>query len=110
MEEDALNGHGVSSAWQLARQRVLGAVDAPAGALGHRCLTPELPLHDPAAGYADRARPAIEALASTQPPVAVVGHSLAVGVAPIVAASADAALVVVCAQRPADRSPVSTSG
>src|SRR4051794_13359037 len=62
--------------------------------LGHRALTPDLPLHDPAARYAERARPAIEALASAEPPVVVVGHSLAAGIAPIVAAGAGAALVV----------------
>lgn len=62
--------------------------------LGHRVLTPDLPLHDPAAGYAERARPAIEALASTRPPVAVVGHSLAAGIAPIVAERTGAAIVI----------------
>jgi pimeloyl-ACP methyl ester carboxylesterase len=94
MEEDALiatlcllhgNWHD-SACWEPLTRRL--------EQLGHHCLTPELPLHDPGAGYADRARPAVEALASTEPPVAVVGHSLAVGVAPIVAASAGAALVV----------------
>ena len=62
--------------------------------LGHRALTPDLPLHDPAAGYAERARPAIEALASAEPPVAVVGHSLAAGIAPLVAAGTGATIVV----------------
>jgi pimeloyl-ACP methyl ester carboxylesterase len=62
--------------------------------LGHRVLTPDLPLHDPAAGYAERARPAIEALASTPAPVVVVGHSLAAGIAPIVAEGAGAAIVI----------------
>jgi len=62
--------------------------------LGHRCSTPDLPLHDPAAGYLERARPAIEALASAEPPVVVVGHSLAAGVGPIVATGAGAALIV----------------
>ncbi len=62
--------------------------------LGHRALTPDLPLHDPTAGYAGRARPAIEAVASAEPPVAVVGHSLAAGIAPIVAAGTDATIVI----------------
>src|SRR3954449_9066986 len=62
--------------------------------LGHRVLAPDLPLDDPAAGYAERARPAIEALASAEPPVAVVGHSLAAGIAPIVAAGTGAAIVI----------------
>jgi pimeloyl-ACP methyl ester carboxylesterase len=54
--------------------------------LGHRVVTPDLPLDDPGARYVERARPAIEALASAEPPVAVVGHSLAAGIAPTVAA------------------------
>jgi pimeloyl-ACP methyl ester carboxylesterase len=62
--------------------------------LGHRALTPDLPLHDPAAGSAERARPAIEALESAEPPVAVVGHSLAAGIAPIVAARTGATIVI----------------
>src|SRR4051794_23782248 len=62
--------------------------------LGHRALTPDLPLHDPAARHAERARPAIEALASAEPPVVVVGHSLAAGIAPIVAAGTGATIVI----------------
>src|SRR4051812_46700977 len=62
--------------------------------LGHRALTPDLPLHDPTAGYAERARPAIEALASAEPPVVVVGHSLPAGIAPIVAAGTAATIVI----------------
>jgi pimeloyl-ACP methyl ester carboxylesterase len=62
--------------------------------LGHRALTPDLPLHDPTAGFAERARPAIEALVSAEPPVAVVGHSLAAGIAPIVAAGTGATIVI----------------
>jgi pimeloyl-ACP methyl ester carboxylesterase len=61
---------------------------------GHRSLTPDLPLHDASAGYAERARPAIEALASAEPPVVVVGHSLAAGIAPMVAAETRAAIVI----------------
>ena len=74
------------SCWEPLARRLEG--------LGHRALTPDLPLHDPAAGYAERARPAIEAVASAEPPVAVVGHSLAAGIAPIVAAGTDATIVV----------------
>ena len=62
--------------------------------LGHRALTPDLPLHDLAAGYTERALPAIEALASAEPPVAVVAHSLAAGIAPIVAAGTGATSVI----------------
>jgi pimeloyl-ACP methyl ester carboxylesterase len=77
-----------SSCWELLTPRL--------ERLGHRALTPDLPLHDPAAGYAERARPAIEALASEEPPVVVVGHSLAAGIAPIVADGTNAAVVYLC--------------
>src|SRR3954451_20238251 len=62
--------------------------------LGHRVLAPDLLLDDPVAGYAERARPAIEALPSARAPVAVVGHSLAAGIAPIVAEATGAAIVI----------------
>jgi pimeloyl-ACP methyl ester carboxylesterase len=61
---------------------------------GHRCLTPEVPFHEPGAGHADRARPAIETLREVEGPVVVVGHSLSGAVAPLVAAEVDAALLV----------------
>jgi pimeloyl-ACP methyl ester carboxylesterase len=61
---------------------------------GHRCLTPHVPFEDPAATYEQRARPAIDALRGADQPVAVVGHSLAAGVAPLVAAHAEASLLV----------------
>jgi hypothetical protein len=77
--------------------------------LGHRALTPDLPLHDPAAGYAERARPAIEALASAEPPVAVVGHSLAAGIAPIVRPARVRRSSSTCVPRLPARSPASMS-
>jgi pimeloyl-ACP methyl ester carboxylesterase len=64
---------------------------------GHRCVTPDVPFHEPEATYEQRARPAIDALRGADEPVVVVGHSLAAGVAPLVAAGADAArLVYLC--------------
>lgn len=79
------NWHG-GSCWEPLAARL--------DRLGHRALTPDLPLHDPAAGHAQRAQPAIDALASAQTPVVVVGHSLAAGIAPIVAACTGAAIVI----------------
>lgn len=61
---------------------------------GHRCVTPGVPFDDPTATYEQRALPAIEELGDADTPVVVVGHSLAAGVAPLVAAGATASLVV----------------
>jgi pimeloyl-ACP methyl ester carboxylesterase len=61
---------------------------------GHRCVAPDLPFGDPAAGHEQRARPALEALGGAAEPVVVVGHSLSAGIAAIVAAHAGASLVV----------------
>lgn len=55
---------------------------------GHRCVSPDVRFRDPAATYGQRAAPAIEALRGVDEPVAVVGHSLAAGVAPLVATGA----------------------
>src|SRR4051794_34266805 len=97
-------GHGSGREWAMATVCLLhGNWHEPScweplaqrlERLGHRVVTPELPLDDPAAGYAERARPAIEALASAPTPVAVVGHSLAAGIAPIVADGTGAAIVI----------------
>jgi pimeloyl-ACP methyl ester carboxylesterase len=56
-------------------------------------LTPDLPLHDPAATYEERAQPAIEALAGVVDPVVVVGHSLGAAYVPLVPATS---LVYLC--------------
>jgi len=69
---------------------------AALAARGHDAVTPELPFHDPSAGYAERARPALEAIAGIDRPI-VVGHSLAANYAPLVAAARpDARLVHLC--------------
>ena len=63
-------------------------------ARGHGVVAPDLPYHDPAAGYAERIRPALDALEGSPGPVVVVGHSLGSSYAPIVAERLSAALLV----------------
>jgi pimeloyl-ACP methyl ester carboxylesterase len=63
-------------------------------ARGHDTITPALPLDDPSAGFADRARPAIDALADVTGPVVIVGHSMSSAYAPLVAEERDGALLV----------------
>ena len=53
--------------------------------MGHWTLAPELPLDDPGATYADRARPALRTLEGAAEPVVVVGHSQASSIAGLVA-------------------------
>ena len=55
---------------------------------------PDLPLHDPASGYDDRVRPALEALEDVAGPVVVVGHSQSSALGPLVAVARPTALVV----------------
>lgn len=74
------------SCWQPVTERL--------EALGHRCIAPELPLHDPAAGYEQRARPAIEALDGAEDPVVVVTHSQSSAYGPLVAAARPVRLLV----------------
>jgi pimeloyl-ACP methyl ester carboxylesterase len=61
---------------------------------GHDGVAPELPLHDPAATFEDRARPAVQALADVIGPAVVVGHSMSSAYAPLVAIQRDGALLV----------------
>jgi pimeloyl-ACP methyl ester carboxylesterase len=63
-------------------------------ALGHGVAVPDLPLHDPSAGYADRVRPAIEALEAAEDPVVVVAHSQSSSLGPLVADARPVALLV----------------
>lgn len=63
-------------------------------ARGHDVITPLLPLGDPAAGFTDRARPAIDALAEVTGPVVVVGHSMSSPLAALVANERGGALLV----------------
>ena len=66
----------------------------PLEALGHTVLAPELPLHDPAAGYEERVRPALEALEGIEGPVVVVAHSQSSALGPLVAAARPVSLLV----------------
>ena len=61
---------------------------------GHEALAPDLPYHDPSAGYEERARPALEALDGVDGDIVVVGHSLGSGYAPLVAAARPGSLLV----------------
>ena len=61
---------------------------------GHGAVTPDLPLHDPQAGYEERARPAIDALEGASEPVVVVGHSMASPYAALVAMEHPGSLLV----------------
>ena len=63
-------------------------------ARGHDAVAPDLPYHDPAAGYEERVRPALDALAGIEGDVVVVGHSLGSGYAPLVAAARPGSLLV----------------
>lgn len=63
-------------------------------ARGHDAVTPLLPLDDPGAGFSDRARPALDALADVTGPVVIVGHSMSSAYAPLVAHEYAGALLV----------------
>jgi pimeloyl-ACP methyl ester carboxylesterase len=64
---------------------------------GHSTIAPYLPLHDPEAGFEQRARPAIEALEGVAGQVVIVGHSAGSSYAALVAAATpDPLLVLLC--------------
>jgi pimeloyl-ACP methyl ester carboxylesterase len=63
-------------------------------ALGHGAIAPELPLHDPGAGYEQRVRPALDALEEAEGPVVVVAHSQSSALGPLVAAARPVSLLV----------------
>ncbi len=63
-------------------------------AYGHSAVAPDMPFDDPRADYARRAQPALEALAGVEPPVVVVGHSIASAEAALVASECSPALLV----------------
>jgi hypothetical protein len=83
-------------------------------ARGHQVEAPDLPYDDPQTTHAERIAPALAALNATAraagggPAVVVVGHSLAAGYAPLVAAATPgASLVHLC---PAPVGPFAKSG
>jgi pimeloyl-ACP methyl ester carboxylesterase len=61
---------------------------------GHTTATPDLPLHDPSAGYGRRIRPAFEVLDGSEEPVVVVAHSQSSALGPLVAAAYPVSLLV----------------
>jgi pimeloyl-ACP methyl ester carboxylesterase len=63
-------------------------------ARGHDALTPDLPYHDPEAGYAARAQPVLDALAGVDGDLVLVGHSLGSAYAPLAAMERPGSLLV----------------
>jgi pimeloyl-ACP methyl ester carboxylesterase len=64
---------------------------------GHRAVAPDLPLHDPEAGFKERARPALDALEDLSGPLVIVGHSQGSAYSSLAAASRpDLLLVHLC--------------
>lgn len=63
-------------------------------ARGHAVVAPDLPLHDPEAGYPARLAPAVELLSGVDGPVVIVGHSLGSNYAAVLATEIDEASVV----------------
>jgi pimeloyl-ACP methyl ester carboxylesterase len=63
-------------------------------ALGHRTTAPDLPLHDPDAGYERRVQPALEALDDVEGAVVVVAHSQSSAFGALVAAARPVSLLV----------------
>jgi pimeloyl-ACP methyl ester carboxylesterase len=61
---------------------------------GHGTKTPDLPLHDPRAGFDERIQPVLEELASVAGPVVIVGHSQGTAYSTLVAAARPTALLV----------------
>jgi len=69
------------------------AVATALRARGHHVAAPDMPFDRPHT-YRERAQPASDAVAAAQPPVVVVGHSVASAEAALVAAEHDASLLV----------------
>jgi Alpha/beta hydrolase family len=75
-----------STCWDLAAERLEG--------LGHFAVTPDLPLHDPEAGYRQRAMPAIEAVDGARGEVILVAHSQSSALGPLVVDRCPVSLLV----------------
>jgi pimeloyl-ACP methyl ester carboxylesterase len=63
-------------------------------ARGHRTIAPDLPFDDPNTDYAERIRPALQALQGVDDHVVVVGHSMASPYAALVASERPGSLLV----------------
>jgi pimeloyl-ACP methyl ester carboxylesterase len=64
---------------------------------GHQAVAPDLPLHDPGAGFDERIRPALEALDGVDGALVIVGHSQGTAYSSLVAAAKpDSLLVHLC--------------
>jgi pimeloyl-ACP methyl ester carboxylesterase len=74
------------SCWDPVRERL--------GALGHDSVAPDLPLHDPAAGYERRVGPALAALDEAEGRAVVVAHSQSSALGALVAAARPVSLLV----------------
>jgi pimeloyl-ACP methyl ester carboxylesterase len=61
---------------------------------GHDAVAPDLPLHDPKAGFDERIRPALEALDGVGGPIVVVGHSQGTAYSSLVAVAQPGSLLV----------------
>jgi pimeloyl-ACP methyl ester carboxylesterase len=61
---------------------------------GHRVLTPDLPLHDPALGFDERIEPARESLDGVDGPIVIVGHSQGTAYSCLLAAERPESLLV----------------
>jgi pimeloyl-ACP methyl ester carboxylesterase len=65
--------------------------------MGHSSVAPDLPLHDPEAGYMQRVQPVIDALEGADGEVVVVAHSQSSALGPLVVSSRPvSALVYLC--------------
>lgn len=62
--------------------------------MGHAAVAPQLPLHDPGAGYRQRAQPAIEALEGVEGEVIVVAHSQSSALGPLVVSRRPVSLLI----------------
>jgi pimeloyl-ACP methyl ester carboxylesterase len=63
-------------------------------------VAPDLPFNDPAAGYEQRIQPALDGVGGVDGPLVVVGHSMASGVAPLIAAARPVSLLVLLCPGP----------
>jgi pimeloyl-ACP methyl ester carboxylesterase len=67
---------------------------AELGARGHEAVAPELPLHDPEAGFQRRIQPALRALEGVDGQLVIVGHSASSGYAVLVVAQRPGSLLI----------------